>query len=270
MTRSEYMANSAKLLLVCSVLLLVANVLGMLGDASAQIADVGAKLSTVSFYVVFFLSFIAFNGEGIGHKRKRSFRRKKATTVLKLAVLVAFLYRFVKAYVIRFVLSNAEVGLPRGENVFLAVINTLASYGFVLTVVSLWYMYRDSRTIVLFIAESLSFLVGLCYSIYKVFYYSIIYVANYITGYNPLGYDVNRLIELLETPFARSDIFNILCIAQFSMNIFMFLVAAIHYSRLASSEKEECHRAQKKLEPTLNIYNTDCIGIDTLDDDFAK
>jgi hypothetical protein len=54
------------------------------------------------------------------------------------------------------------------------------------------------------------------------------------------------------------------------MNILMFLVAAIHYSKLASSEKEEYRQAQKKLEPTLNIYNTDCIGIDTLDDDFAK
>ena len=270
MTRSEYMANSAKLLLLCSLMLLVANVLTIFGEPGTQIADIGSKLSTVSFYVVFFLSFIAFNGEGIGHKRKRSFRRKKVTTLLKLVALFPFLYRYVKAYVIKFVLSNADVGLGKGENIILAVLNTLASYSFMLVVVSLWYMYRDSQTKGLFVVEVLSFLAGLGYSIYKVFYYSVTYIVEYIKGYNPFGYDIEKLIRLLETPFANSDTFHMLCIVQYSANILMFLVAAVHYSKIADSEREEHQQAQKLLVPTVNIYNTDCVGIDTLDDDFAK
>jgi hypothetical protein len=50
----------------------------------------------------------------------------------------------------------------------------------------------------------------------------------------------------------------------------MFLVAAIHYNKIASTEKEEYQSSQKKLEPLLSIYNTDCVGIDTLDDDYGK
>ncbi len=270
MTRSEYMANSAKLLLICSLLLLVANVFSMFGAPGTQMADIGGKLSTISFYVVFFFSFIAFNGEGIGHKRKRSFRRKKATTFLKIAVLFPFVYRFVKVYVIKFFLSHAESGLEGGEHIILAVLNTLASYSMVLTVVSLWYMYRDSRTMGLFLVEALSFLSGLCYSVYKVFYYSVNYIVDYIKNYNPFGYDINRLIELLESPFANSDIFHIFCIVQYSANIVMFFVASIHYGKVVAVEKEEYQQAQKLLVPTLDIYNTDCVGIDTLDDDFSK
>lgn len=270
MTRSEYIANSAKLLFMCSLLLLVANLMSMFGEAGTQIADIGGKLSTVSFYAVFFLSFIAFNGEGIGHKRKRDFGRKKATTFLKIAILFPFIYRFVKVYVIRFFLSRAETGLVNGEHIVLAVLNTLASYSLVLTIVSLWYMYRDSRTIGLFLAEALSFLAGLCYSIFKVFYYSVTYIVDYIKNYNAFGYDIDRLIELLETPFANSDIFHILCIVQYSANILMFLIAAVHYGKIASSEKAEYQKAQKLLVPLVDIYNTDCVGIDTLDDDFSK
>lgn len=270
MTRSEYMSNSAKILLFCSLLLLVANILTVFGAPGTQIADIGSKLSTISFYGVFFLSFIAFNGEGIGHKRKRDFKRKKVTTFLKIAALFPFLYRYVKAYVIKFVLSNAEVGLEKGENVILAVINTVASYSLMLTLVSIWYMYRDSQTKGLFLVEVLSFLSGLCYSIYKVFYYSVTYIVDYIKGYNPFGYDIDRLIKLLETPFANTDTFHLLCIIQYSANILMFLVASIHYGKIANSERVEHQQAQKRLTPTIDIYNTDCVGIDSFDDDFSK
>ena len=60
MTRSEYMSNSAKILLFCSLLLLVANILTVFGAPGTQIADIGSKLSTISFYGVFFLSFIKY------------------------------------------------------------------------------------------------------------------------------------------------------------------------------------------------------------------
>jgi hypothetical protein len=82
--------------------------------------------------------------------------------------------------------------------------------------------------------------------------------------------DLEQLTKLTNTPFANEKLFNVLCIAQFSINIVMFLVAAVHYSKIADSERAEHQQAQKLLVPTMNIYNTDCVGIDTLDDDFAK
>lgn len=270
MTKSEYFANSAKLLLVCSLLLLVSNCLSIFGADGSRMAEISSKLSDISFYVVFFLSFIAFNGEGIGHKRKRDFKRKKVTTFLKIAVLFPFVYRFVKAYVIDFILSNADAGLPHGEHIILGTINMFATYGWLLTVVSVWYLYRDSSTKGLFLLEAVSFLVGMAYSIFKVFSYAIEYVVRYITEYNTTGYEISRLMSLLEGPFGKTDTLNALCIAQYSINVIVFLVASIHYNKIASTEKEEYQLSQKKLEPLLSIYNTDCVGIDTLDDDYGK
>lgn len=269
MTKSEYLANSAKLLFVCSLLLLVANLLVIFGAPGSQIADIASKMSDISFYAVFFLSFVAFNGEGIGHKRMRNFKRKKVTSLLKVAVLIPFIYRFVKAFFIDFVLSRAQTGLPNGEHIILGAVNTVTSYGFLLTVVSVWYLYRDSQTKGLFLVEAVSFLVGMAYNIFKVFNYSIDYVAKYITEYNVTGYEIDRLIDMLEGPFAKSETLDALCIAQFSINVIMFFLASLYYGKIAAAEKIEHKSAQKKLKPLLSIYNTDCIGLDTLDDDFG-
>lgn len=261
MTRSDYLSNSAKLLLVSSLLLLVANVLSIFGEPGSSLDEIGSKLSTVSFYVVFFFSFIAFNGEGISHKRSRSFRRKRVTTFLKVAVLFAFLYRFVKVYVIKlvriFLLLNSDSGLEDALNIFLALLNTAASYGYVLTVASLWYLYRDSQLKSLFLIESASFLVGLCYNLYKVFYYAI---NNY--GLESLG-------RMFSDVFSNQDVYHGLCLAQYGLNVVMFVAVAMSYGKKAATERESYEKAQKKLTPALSIYNTDCVGIDTLDDDFA-
>ena len=75
MTKSEYFANSAKLLLVCSLLLLVSNCLSIFGADGSRMAEMSSKLSDISFYVVFFLSFIAFSIRltSVGEDKNNSF-----------------------------------------------------------------------------------------------------------------------------------------------------------------------------------------------------
>lgn len=261
MTRSDYISSSAKLLFISSLLLLVANIFTMFSDLGSKMAETGSTLSTISFYVVFLFSFIAFNGEGIAHKRGREFKKKRITTLLKLAVLFPFLYRFVKVYVIGLfrllIVINGNESFENFANIFLAVINTFASYGYVLMLVSLWYLFRDSNQKSLFLAESASFLVSICYSIYKVFYYAI------------NNYKLDGLGQMFSEMFSNKAVYNGLCIAQYALNGVMFLIVAIHYGKKAKGEQEAYKQAQKKSNPAINIYNTDCVGIDTLDDNFS-
>ena len=42
----------------------------------------------------------------------------------------------------------------------------------------------------------------------------------------------------------------------------------LYYNKKVASEQEEHTKAQKALYSARSIYNTDCVGIDTLEDDW--
>ena len=81
MTKSDYLSNSSKILLISSILLFVANALAFISSFNENFVFVAGKLSTISFYVVFILGFLAFNGEGIAFKHSKEIQKKKKTSM---------------------------------------------------------------------------------------------------------------------------------------------------------------------------------------------
>ena len=84
MTRSDYLANSARLLMISSGFLFVVNFLSLLGTYVDSVKGFSATITNVCFYVVLVLGFLAFNGEGIAYKHSRQIKNKKKTVILKI------------------------------------------------------------------------------------------------------------------------------------------------------------------------------------------
>lgn len=258
MTKSEYLSNSAKLLMISSILLFVTNAITYFGTEVALLADLGQSLSNVSFYAVLIMGFLAFNGEGVGYKRSRDYAKKKRTSVLKFFLIFAFLFRYVKAAIETMVLSTSPAGVGGiTARLIMGTVNMVASYGFILTLASLWFLIRDINTKGLFAVESASFLCGVVYNGYKVLNYTV------------TKYGVTLFGDFAITMFSSQKAMQIMCLAQFFLNAVMCLMIMLHYNKLVASEQEEHTKAQKTLFSARRIYNTDCVGIDTLDDDYS-
>lgn len=259
MTKSDYLSNSAKLLLICSSFLFVVNFLAFFGMYSDALSGVSAKLTTACFYVVLVLGFLAFNGEGIAYKHSRQPGHKKKTVALKILLLSAFLIRFIKAPVEAAVLSSEahSFGGVLGR-LFLGVFNTVASYGFLLTVVALWYIFRDSGVKKLLLPECIAFFSGVLYNTYKMLNYSV------------TKYGLDFFGELFVTAFGNGKVLNALCLVHFLCDIVMFALVLKAYNLRAITEQKEKALITKKMVTTRKIYSTDCFGLDTLEDDFLS
>ncbi|MBR5442425.1 MAG: hypothetical protein IKV44_05685 [Clostridia bacterium] len=258
MTKSEYLSNSAKLLMISSILLLVTNALVYYGAEGSTLAALGQKLSSVSFYAVLIMGFLAFNGEGIGYKRGRDYVKKKRTSILKLFLVFAFLFRYVKTAVEAMVLSTSPEGLGGiTARLIMGAVNMVASYGFILTLASLWFLIRDINTKGLFAVESVSFLCGVVYNGYK------------LVNYTVAKYGVTAFGDFVVSVFSSQRAMQVMCLGQFFLNALMCLMIMLHYNKKVVSEQAEHSKAQKTLYSARRIYNTDCVGIDTLDDDYS-
>ncbi len=257
MTKSDYISNSAKILLISSILLFVANALAFLGSYNVTFVSIAGKVSTISFYAVFLMGFLAFNGEGIAYKHSREMAKKKKTTYLKFLVLFAFLVRYVKTPIEKFALSlddESMVGIC--SRLFLSLFNTVSSYGFLFAMIALWYVFRDSGIKKLLPLETCAFTLGLVYNIYKVFNYAV------------AKYEIKALGDLFVTVFSNSVILNVLCLLQFGFDILMFAVVLKFFNKKAIEEQEEKDTETKKMVTARKIYSTDCYGLDSLEDDF--
>lgn len=257
MTKSDYLSNSAKLLLVCSGLLFAVNSLVFFGMYSSALENVSSKLTNISFYVILALGFLAFNGEGIAYKHSRQRKYKKKTTLLKILLLSAFFIRFIKTPVWSWIsgfdaesLGGALLRLGYGA------LNTVASYGFLLMIVALWYIFRDLKFKKLFIPQLLAFFSGVVYNSYRVFNYS---VTKY--GFTYFG-------NLFTSVFSNTVVLNVLCLVHFMFDIIMFALVLKHYNATAIDEQKEKTVITQKMVTSRKIYSTDCFGLDTAEDDF--
>lgn len=255
MTKSDYLSNSAKILLIGSVLLFVANALAVAGIYNEAFILPARKISDFCFYVVFVLGFLAFNGEGIAYKHSRETDNKKRTTCLKVLVLFAFLVRYIKTPVESLALSvNIESFGGVFIRLFMSVFNTVSSYGFLFAVVSLWYIFRDNGIKKLLPFETCAFAVGLVYNVYKVFNYAV------------TKYELDIFGELFVSVFANKSILNALCLLQFAFDILMFIAVMKFYDKSAIGEQAEKAKVNKKMVTAKRIYSTDGYGIDNAED----
>ena len=255
LTKSDYLSNSAKLLLISSVLLLLANTLSVVGAYNPAFSEIAGKISTFSFYIVFFLSFFAFNGEGIAYKHARETEKKKKTTQFKSLVLFAFLVRYVKSFIENYVLSlESSSALGVTGRLFMSILNTVSSYGFLLTMVALWYVVRDGNYKKLLPFEALAFISGLLYNSYKLFNYVVV------------KYELDIFGELFSSFFSQKTVLDTLCLLHFGLDIVMCITAVIFYDKKAIEEQVEKEKVKKNTITARKIYSTDCCGIDTLED----
>ncbi len=257
MTKSNYLVNSAKLLIACCLILFAANTFVFLGFLGETVLFFGNKLSTFAFYIVLVLGFLAFNGEGISYKKSRNLKRKNHTRLLKALLIFSFLLRYIKMPFESVLLTTDATSFWGGFlRLFLGCFNTAASYGFLFTIVSLWYMKRDKKYKTLYIIELVSFIVGIVSNFYKMLNHTI-------TKYSFAGFS-----DAFNSAFSNDTVLYVLVLLQFAMNIVMFTFVVKTYNKFLSSEHYEREQEHKKMYFARNIYDTDGFGVDTLEDDY--
>lgn len=257
MTKSSYLSNSAKLLIIVSAILFAANALLIIGSFSdvQRFTELGSSLSNTALYIVLVIGFIAFNGEGVGHKRHRDRKSKKVTSFFKLHLFICFLMNFIKAAFDMYAMSLDSTARTIACFV-MSLVSTVITYGFLLCVVSLWYIFRDNSHKKLLPLEALAFLSGLIYNVYKLFNYAVV------------KYEITLLGSMFTELFGSNNVLRILCLLQLLFNILMFVQVSVYYGKLGDKEQAEQSKNAKVLRPAQNVYKDEGFGIDTIDDDF--
>ncbi len=278
MTKAEYLSNSSKLFTISGILLLIATgciyigsfLQRLLSGGAVGAEDVelvssyaqklsmyGSKLSDYSYYIVLVLSALALNGEGVGCKRHRDYVNKKRVRVLKFFLAYAFLCRFIKITVEGVVLrlSDGVVGFILSK-IFLGFFNTSATYSFLFMLLSLMYSIRDAEKKSVFVTESLSFLAGLVYALYRSFYYAV------------TKYYLMELGESFASIFSNEAFLHILSIIQYSLFVVMCFAVRGYYNSKVLDEHDQMVKRRKNMLVAPKIYNTDLVGVDYLEDDF--
>ena len=257
LTKSDYLSNAAKLMLISSVLLFLTNLFSWIDMYTLSFSEITGKLSTYSFYGVFVLSLLAFNGAGIAYKHSRETGKKRITTYFKILVLFAFVARFLKSFIENLVLKADSVSAVRvSGGLFMSVFNTVSSYGFLLTMVALWLLIRDSNFKKLVPFEALAFITGLLYNVYKVFNFAV------------SKYDINIFGAMFSDIFSQKSILNILCLLHFATDIIMCAIAIAFYDKETIKEQAEKEKINAKAIISKRIYTSDCVGLDCLEDTY--
>lgn len=258
MVKSDYFSNSAKILAVLSALLLAANVFVIIGDNTTQsVASYATMFSNLMLYLGLILGYIAFNGEGIGHRNARNRKNKKVTLFLKVILIYAFAQRYFKG-----TLENIAVSFPVNSvsgtfsRVIMGIISTVGSYGFVMAAVSFWYIIRDGEHKKLLIFEVPAFCAALFYNVFKMFNYTVV------------KYNATLFGDMFVNLFSNTRIMQVLCILQFAFDVIMFIAVAFFYSKTAIIENDENEKNNRKLARARSVYEPDGFGIDYFEDKY--
>lgn len=257
MTKSDYLSNSSKLLLICSCLLFVNSTFTILSGMFDGAKSLASAFTTICFYGVLVMGFLAFNGEGISYKHTKSVKKRRATMILKMILVSVFLFRYVKTPISTFLLSfDVESASGVISRLFMSFLNTIASYGFLMTIIALWFVLRDKTVKKISVLSFCALFSGLLYNGFKFINYSVV------------KYGVPVEDNVFSNVFTNELYLNIFALIQFGFNIAMCVAAFRYYESLIMAEHEEKEKNIKKMITARNIYSTDCVGIDTLEDDF--
>lgn len=257
MSKSGYISNSAKLMSVVAVLLFAANALIAADsfDIFGNLSQWGTSLTGFTLYAVLIIGFIAFNGEGVGHKRYRDRKSKKVTDRLKLHLFFCFFLNFFKR-VMEISVMQSEGARGIFLRFLMSAVSTVGSYGFLLVAVSLWYIFRDGKSKELLPIEITAFVFGIIYNLYKLFNYAV------------ARYGVDVLGDLFIRFFSNNAVLKVLCLLQLLFDILMFVRVCIYYGKIGDAEQKTLDSNIRELPKARNIYKDEGYGIDTLEDDF--
>ena len=257
MTRAEYLSASAKLFSVSSFILFVANILIFAGKYNEAVGAYGNTISRYTFYIIAVLCFLSLNGEGVGYKRHRDFGNKKKTIALKFLLLFVFIIRYMKKPVetlfLSFIGGEASAVIVK---LFLGLFNTVASFSFLFTMVSLLYMMRDFKVKKVFVFEAVAFISGTVYAFFRSVSYSV------------TKYELTELGNIFTRVFSNQDVLTVMGIVQYFLFVVMCLFVMNHYNSLVLGEQDEKIKERKKMLVAPKIYNTDHLGMDTPEDNY--
>lgn len=257
MTRAEYLSNSAKLFSINGMILFIANAFIFIGRYNEAVGAYGTTITTYTFYVICVLSFLALNGEGVCYKRHRDFKNKKIINLLKLELVFIFIVRFSKWAIEDAVLeAGLSGGLLVASKLFLGFFNTASSFSFLFMLVSLLYLIRDSENLKVFTVEAVAFFGGFFYAIYRTLSYSV------------SKYGLTELGEIFIKLFSNETVLQISGIVHYLLFVIMCFVVKHFYNSKVLCEQDEKIKAKKNMLVAPKIYNTDHLGLDTLEDDF--
>lgn len=260
MVKTGYFSNSSKFMAAVSAFLFIANGFVVIGEfTNDKVSSYATMFSSLSLYVVLILGYVALNGEGLGHKRARDRKSKKATGYLKFLLLFVFLYRFIKAIPEQYAVSFSADSFAGILFRFVAsILSTVGSYGFFVAAVSLWYVIRDGENKKLVPIEATAFISGVLYNLFKMF--------NYAVG----KYGVTALGDIFIRIFTDKYILHTLCLLQFFLDTIMFIVVAKYYNGLSIEEEEQNDKSNHQLIPARSVYEPDGFGIDDFEDKFLE
>ena len=257
MAKSTYLSNSARLLTFAAALLFITNAFSTMGALlrNEPLAEWGLRLSSLSLYVVLALGYVAFNGEGVAHKRFRDRKSKKVTGLLKLNLAFCFILNFIKNGLNVAVLSTSGVG-GIVARVLMSLVSVVGSYGFLLFAVSLWYVIRDREIKCLLPLELAALVSGALYNLYKFFNYLVV------------KYNVGVLGNGFWDAFSNDNALRILCLLQLAFDVFMLVHVCIYFAKKGEGEQSILDKNEKQLQKACSVYKEEGYGIDTLEDDF--
>ena len=261
MAKSSYLSNSAKILAVLSGMLLLANILVAVGSMGnlPDVSKLATSFSNLCLYAVVIAGYVAFNGEAVCHKRYRNRKRKKILGFFKLLLLLCLLLRYIKVVPENFVMTipaQSVGGIV--ARLFMSLLSTAGSFGFLFGAVSLWYFIRDREHTRLLFPQLLSLMMSVIYNAFK--------FMNYAVG----KYRITAFGESISEIFARDEIAQLLCIFQFLLNMIMLICVVAFYSKKGEEEQEILDKNTKVLKKARNVYNDEGYGIDTLEDDYLS
>lgn len=256
MTKSNYLSSAAKYFAVVSALILLPNLFSVLGS-SEQIASLTGRITTLSFYLIIAVTYVALNGEGIAYRKNNIPENLRKIVYLKRYLLFSVLVNFSKNFIERKALNFTGNDWVKMLLQFSSsILFSLASFSFMVTVVWLWYIKRDKGISQLFRIESVAVAFGVLYNVFKIFNHTV------------TVYDIKIFGRVLTVLLSNQTLSGIFCVACCTVFIIAFIVVSKQYDKLSFKEEEERKKLLSLRKSTKDIYNEVGFGIDTVEDDF--
>ena len=259
MTKSSYLSSASKYFAIVSGLILLPNLLSLIGGffATEQILSLTTKATSLSFYLIIALSYVALNGEGIAYRKNNMTESLKKIVYLKRYLLFSVIVNFSKNFIERKVLTfSGNDAVSLFLKLSTSLLFSVASFSFLVTVVSIWYLKRDKEISNLFNLEAFAIEFGVIYNMFKVFNYTV------------ESYGLKIYGDSLTVIFANPTLTNLFCVICCIIFIASFITISKYYNSLSLKEEEERKNLLALRKTTVDIFNEEGYGIDTVEDDF--
>lgn len=254
MNKNSYFSNAAKFLLIGTSMTFFAKLFSLLNGfipAGFGSQSLLKNITDISFYGFLILAFIAFNGEGIAHKRNRNFKKNRATHHLKYFVFADLIILLLKNYLsVKAVSSPVQTVPGTVKRIIISLVICICSVSFTLFAVSVWYYIRDKSVNKVQVIEFVSVVVSGFY-----------FIVRFVNQLSVFGF---HIFSGNFESFISSTLFTgILCLVQYALNITVF---AVLYKLFSENDETVSADDAKMLRKANSLYFENGFGLDYADE----